>query len=167
MNKKDRKDRIEAYMCHHIRGPMGDKSTRKERDDNRADAVAVRKAVELTFPGLKVYCPGENDVWGEVAYVRRILTIQQILEIDCAIIDTMDCMLVYDKYGIPSNGMSTEINHCRDNAIPWCCFNTFSGVCGGASSDVVSSLGRFLEGVQRVKFERSEAVDLGHRNRRE
>jgi len=113
---------IEAYMCHHIRGPKGDDSTPEEREANRNDAIKVAKALESMMPNLSVYCPGGNDTWGEVAYSRGILTIDKILEIDCAIIDTMDCVLVYDKYPTRSGGMKVEIEYCAKMNKPYCSF---------------------------------------------
>ena len=115
---------INAYLCHHIRGPKGDASTPEERDQNRADAVRVADNITLSIdnfmPGINIYCPGNNDTWVEVAYARKILTMDKILEIDCAIIDTMDCMLVYDKYKghSRSSGMKTEIDHCEKVGVP-------------------------------------------------
>ena len=144
--------KITAYLSHHIRGPKGDQSTQEDRDNNREDAGVARQAIEWVHPKLNIYCPGEGDLWAGVAMRRGLLTIEQVLEIDCAIIDTMDCVLIYDRYNHMSGGMMVEKKHCCDTSKPFFYFRILN-----PATKVL--LENFLTEVRRGKI---QASNLGH-----
>ena len=133
---------MKAYLSHHIRGPKGDDSTALDRLLNRAEAMKCALVLRELIPDLQLYVPGEVDDWAEAAYTKGILTVTQILDVDCGIIDTKDVMLMYDWYYSPGEGMVYERDHCLKTGKPFFVFHDLA-------PRTLKKIKQFLEGVQR------------------
>jgi len=112
------KKKIRAYCSHAIRGHAGDKCPEEQRDFNKAKAIEWGKKLWLYFGSqLELYIPGANDDWAVVGLEKGYLTIDQVLDIDCSIVEGCDVLLIMDWEGI-SGGMGREIDAANKSGIP-------------------------------------------------
>ncbi len=63
---------------------------------------------------LNIYVPAENDEFVLIAYLKKYITVEQILDVDCDILAERDILLVYSPDGYISRGMQVEIDHARN-----------------------------------------------------
>ena len=151
------KRELSCYMSHHIRGPEGDKATAETRMANKAKAKKVARTLRQNFP-IEVYCPGDNDEWAEIGYSEGIITVDQILDIDCKIIDARDCMIMYHQYDKMGGGMVRELDHCIKTGKPYMIIDT-----NIIMYSTVVKIEEFLKGVADGK--KNQEDDLGHRDK--
>lgn len=113
---------ITAYFSHPIRGIKGAAATQEEIDANCKRAVDVASFIVLDCISynidIDIYCPGRHDEFVQIAYQQKILTEDQILDIDCEILSRRDLLLAYAPDVSISNGMRREINHAIKLSIP-------------------------------------------------
>lgn len=118
-------DKLRIYLSHPIRGKKGEKATKQDIDENIA--IVRKQADELRsyfldwyrmdgWPDIYLYVPGEHDEFVQLAYDKGYLNIDQILEIDCDIVDTCDLVIGLGKY--VSSGMQVEYTHAIKECIP-------------------------------------------------
>jgi hypothetical protein len=102
---------LRVYLSHCIRGKEGadatEESMRRNCDAAKAYAAQLRQAV----PGLDLYVPAEHETFVHLAFERALLTEQEILAVDCAIIDGCDAVVFYNQDGYLSPGMKIEEEH--------------------------------------------------------
>ena len=117
------------YISHCIRGASGINATDEEIAENceRAKELANELDVFFLSKGLDVdlYVPAEHEEFINIAYKKKYLTEEQILDVDCAILNGCDAVIVLD-WGHISRGMQVEINYCTKYDIPcliWDCKN--------------------------------------------
>ena len=113
------------YLSHAIRGKAGPDASHDVQAKNCADAIRVADYLRSLFPKLKLYVPAENEVFVQIAYDIGHLTIDEILDIDCKIIDLQDGVLFY----VPEDdelqgGCKIEYNHAVATNKPVCIFHT-------------------------------------------
>jgi hypothetical protein len=80
---------------------------------NVADAKFQGSFFAKLFPhNIDLYVPGEHEDFVNIAYRDKYLTIEQLLEIDCKIIDGVDLVIFFapDKMQL-SPGMQVEYDH--------------------------------------------------------
>lgn len=70
-----------------------------------------------TFPNVEIYCPAEHDEFVVIAWQKGYLNENQILEVDCKIIESCDC-LIYYRGNLGSNGMLKEIHKAKEIGLP-------------------------------------------------
>lgn len=113
---------ITAYFSHPIRGAKGAAATQEEINANCQKAVNVASLVfldcNLLGIDIEIYCPGRHDEFVQIAYQQKMLTEDQILDIDCEILSRRDLLLAYTPNGLISDGMRREINHAIKLSIP-------------------------------------------------
>jgi hypothetical protein len=65
---------------------------------------------------FELYVPAEHEAFVNRAYRNKMLTVEQILHIDCQIIeyDFSDLLLVYAPFGRPVEGCRIELDHAVD-----------------------------------------------------
>lgn len=85
---------------------------------NNDRAISFGELICHEFPNIYWYIPGEHDEFVLIAYKNKLLTEEQILSIDCEIIDTCNFMLVFSPDDYISRGMKVEIDHCMYKHIP-------------------------------------------------
>jgi hypothetical protein len=117
---------IKAYMSHPIRGALKDKATQHDMECNCNAAMEIAERIRLymsvNYPkaDFNLYVPAEHESFVSRAYRYGMLTVQQILHIDCKIIeeDCSDLLLIYAPFGPPVEGCHTELVHARKRDIP-------------------------------------------------
>lgn len=133
------KRKIRAYCSHSIRGYMGEKCPIKQRDFNKTKAIEWGKKLWIFFgSNLELYIPGANDDWAVVGMRKGFLTIDQVLDIDCGIVELCDVLLIMDWENHISGGMLKEINTAKVLGIP---YRVFTGI----EEDDLRALEIFLE----------------------
>lgn len=118
---------LRAYLSHPIRGPLKDKATRQDMQRNCEYAIEIAELIRTFVPTvLKLYVPGEHEVFVNRAWKGHYLTVEQILEIDCNIIEEYsDVLLVFAPFGPPIEGCSIEKEFAESRKIPVIVFETF------------------------------------------
>ncbi len=117
---------IKAYMGHPIRGPLKDKATHADMKASNEKAMVLAKGVRtymgVNYPDadLELYVPAEHEDFVNRAFRNDMLTVQQILHIDCQIIEEefKDLLLVFAPFGPPVEGCSIELVHATKHGIP-------------------------------------------------
>lgn len=87
-------------------------------------AVQIERALRRAFPGIVIYVPGTHETFIQIAYDKGYLTIEQILNVDCAIIDKCDAMLLYAPDDVIYGGCKVEMEHVIKTHKPYiefCC----------------------------------------------
>lgn len=113
------KHKIRAYCSHSIRGYMGEKCPPEQRKFNKAKAIEWGKRLwEYFGSNLELYIPGANDDWAVIGMKKGHLTIDQVLDIDCGIVELCDVVLVMNWDDHISGGMKREIDTANRLGIP-------------------------------------------------
>ena len=94
------------YFSHAIRGITGS-SEEIEKNCRLATANAAFMRAYLG-PKFVVYCPAENDAFPQMAMKKSLLSIENVLAIDCALIEQSDFVLA--DTSILSKGVRKEID---------------------------------------------------------
>ena len=116
---------MKFYFSHKIRGNAGSNASHGEQAKNCAEAIRVADILRGLFPKLELYVPAENETFIQVAYDIGLLTIDNILDIDCKIIDHQDGLLVYVPDGDKlQGGRKIEYYHAVATNKPFCIFHT-------------------------------------------
>ena len=87
------------YLSHSIRGKAGANATGLEMKANCEKAILIANLIRNAIPSIEIYCPGEHEDFVQLAFYRHYLTEKQILEIDCAIIDSCEGVIYYVPEG--------------------------------------------------------------------
>ena len=112
---------IKAYMSHPIRGAMKDKATEEYMKDNCEAAIVIAEQIRLYMSvnyrdvDFELYVPAEHEAFVHRTFSLNMLKVQQILYIDCKIIeeDFNDLLLVFAPFGPPIEGCHVEFTHAR------------------------------------------------------
>jgi len=120
---------MKVYLSHPIRGSKGNNATNIEMQKNCDAALALGNVLKAKFPNLDFYVPASSEPFVRLAYEHNYLTIQDILKIDCMIIDTCDMVIVYTPEGGElCGGCDMEYDHAIENDIPVCIFRTIAEI---------------------------------------
>lgn len=108
---------MRVYLSHKIQGKAGASVSDDVMRRNLLDAIVVAEKLRELFPEkLEIYVPAENETFVNFAYKMGFLTVEQILEVDCKIIDCLDAVIVYDPEGDLQGGRLVEYKHaCKTN----------------------------------------------------
>lgn len=103
---------MKFYLSHPIRGEKGDKATAEDIQKNNEAAVAIANYIrnEITA-NIDIHVPAEMENFVDVAYRMNILDVQDILAVDCKIIESCDAVLIYAPFGNVVSGCKTELDH--------------------------------------------------------
>lgn len=107
---------IKIYVSHPIRGAKGKEATHEDMAANNRLAINFGKALQAQFPNVEFYVPASHDEFVMIGYEEGVLNEDQILHIDCKIIDTCNAIVAYIPEGHISNGMLVEISHANATA---------------------------------------------------
>lgn len=119
------KNKYRIYLSHCIRGKKGLKATPKDMKKNCDEALyfANRVRAEIFdearmngWPDIELYVPAEHEDFIQKAYDKGFINEEQILDIDCEILNECDVLLAYGEY--MSRGMKVEIDYAFCNNIP-------------------------------------------------
>jgi len=111
--------KVTAYLSHTIRGEKSTEATHEDmkRNCDKAMEMAVRIRQEYGNM-LDLYVPAENDTFVQIAFDAGIITEDQILDVDCRIIDQKDMVIVLVEDGWIGGGIGVEVKHAEDNHVP-------------------------------------------------
>jgi len=132
---------MRIYVSHPIRGKKGEDATDEEMEINCNRAIKFGNTLKSQFSGVDFFVPGEHDEFASIALKKGRITIAEVLETDCDIIDTCDAIVVWCPENYISDGMMVELSYANTGGIP-----TFI-VQGPAGA--IQAIGRFLEGTTR------------------
>ena len=104
---------MQFYLSHAIRGLAGEAATNTEQAKNCEIAVDIGKQITDALPTIELYIPGDQtEQFVGIAYKDGYLNIEQILAIDCKIIDNSEGVLFYIPKGDElQGGRLVEFNH--------------------------------------------------------
>lgn len=116
---------MQFYLSHKIRGSFGENATNIEQKKNCEEAVKIGEQIRKALPTIKLYIPGEGtEQFVHIAYKKGYLNIEQILDVDCAIINNSEGVLFYVPKGDELNGgRLIEFNHAVREKKPAYTFN--------------------------------------------
>ena len=100
------------YLSHSIQGKYGRDATPSQMKANCDRVLLVAAKIREALPSIELYVPAEHEDFVATAYRDKYLTIGQILEIDCKIIDTLDGVIVFTPLDDPiQGGRLVEYDH--------------------------------------------------------
>lgn len=103
---------MKLYMGHPIAGLAGDKATETEIATNCEIAIMVANYIRKHITAsINIHVPAEMESFVHLAYLMGILTIEQILAVDCKIIEGCDALLIYTPYNMITGGCKVELDH--------------------------------------------------------
>ena len=99
---------------YYVSHPISDGGVLAEEimEKNCKAAIDFTEWLRKEFPNFTFYCPAEHEEFVHTTYTDKLLTIPQILDVDCKIIDSCDGMVVLGLGDKASAGMQVEIDHC-------------------------------------------------------
>jgi hypothetical protein len=98
------------YVSHPISD--GGILTEEIMEKNCKAAIDFTEWLRKEFPTTVFYCPAEHEEFVHTTYKDKLLTIPQILDVDCKIIDGCDGMIIFNPKDKISAGMQVEIDYC-------------------------------------------------------
>ena len=103
---------MKFYLSHPIRGEAGDKATAEDIRKNNEAAIAVANYIrnEITA-SIDIHVPAEMEAFVDLAYRMEILDVDDILAVDCKIIEGCDAVLIYAPFGSVVSGCKVELDH--------------------------------------------------------
>ena len=90
---------MRVYLSHAIRGAKGEACTREQQKKNCDNALAFAEEIRKACPWIDLYVPAEHEEFVQIAYDKKYLTVDQILEVDFEIIRGCQAVLVYAPNG--------------------------------------------------------------------
>jgi len=117
--------KITAYLSHCIRANKENPSI-KEMLFNNNKAIILANELRKTFPFLDIYVPAENNEFDLEISGGKYLTTDQILEVDCKILEKRDLLLLYNWQKSMSAGQEVEFFHAGKLGIPIITFSCLS-----------------------------------------
>lgn len=113
------------YLSHSIQGKHGESATPTQMKKNCDRVIVVANRIRELLPSVDLYVPAEHEDFVGITYVDKYLTRDQILEIDCKIIDKCDGgVLVFAPLDdLIQGGRAVEREHAIATSKPVCVFD--------------------------------------------
>jgi len=119
-----KENNMRFYLSHSIRGKYGKDATPTQMKENCDKIIQICKLIKKILPPVDLYVPAEHEDFVGIAYKEKYLTEQQILAIDCKIIDRCDGILIYCPPDDPiQGGRQIEYDHAVATNKPVCVFS--------------------------------------------
>ena len=116
---------MKIYLSHAMRGKPNFALNTPKHNENCEAAMKIAEQLRKMFPKLYIYVPAESEPFVGAAYKKRYLNIEQILELDCIIVDQCDVVIVYIPEGDElQGGRKIEYDHAVATNKPVCIFHT-------------------------------------------
>lgn len=111
--------KIKFYLSHPIRGSKGKDATPTDMQKNNEVAIEIANYLRKHLTVLiDIHVPAEMEEFVLIAYYLGILTEQQILAVDCKIIEGCDAVILYAPEDIISGGCKIELDYATKHGIP-------------------------------------------------
>jgi nucleoside 2-deoxyribosyltransferase len=115
---------MRVYFSHAMRGKAGDTASAAIQYTNNEIALAIAKKLREAIPNMDLYVPAESEPFVQAAHDAGYLSIEQILELDCKVIDGCDTVVVYVPEGDEmQGGRLREHDHAINECKPVCVFS--------------------------------------------
>ena len=86
---------MKLYLSHKISGD-GKTTSFTEQQKNCDKAILIANMICNALPSVEVYVPGgQTERFVRIALIKKYLTVEQVLDIDCTIIDGCDGVIIY------------------------------------------------------------------------
>ena len=117
---------MRVYLSHAMRGKAGEGASVDAQAKNCAAAIEVAwKLRHMYGRKLDLYVPAETEPFVQDAYDHGMLTVKQILDVDCRVLKRCDAMIVWVPEGDElQGGRLIEYNYAVANNIPVAVFTT-------------------------------------------
>lgn len=107
---------VKAYYSASIRGRLGNHASDDDIRENTKLGIAHAAEIQARFGTmLDLYVPHAHDTIVQLLWRSGVITVDNILDADCAIIETCDFMIVD---GFHSDGVRVEIEYCEAAGTP-------------------------------------------------
>ena len=113
-------EKKKIYCSHSIQGKYGKDATEQQMIDNCNKAKVFVSHLRQCFPEFEFYLPADHELFVHKTYQMKLLSIKQILDVDCNIVKECDGILAYAFDGHISNGMRVEIDYAQKMEISQC-----------------------------------------------
>ena len=114
---------MRVYFSHSIRGKLGPTCPIEMQEKNCAAAIKMANRIRLACPEFDIYVPAENEEFVQIAFDKKYITENQILDVDCVIVDRCDVTIVYVPEGDElQGGRKIEYDHAVATNKPVCIF---------------------------------------------
>jgi len=118
---------VKAYFSSSIRGEKGSDASQKEIDENiRAGKKMGAQLREYFGKLLNLYVPHDQDDLVQILWRSGRITVWDILDGDCKLVQERDLLLVWKNKGYFSTGMKREIRAAQEKNIPIIEFEEFN-----------------------------------------
>lgn len=119
LTKSQRDKTMKVYCSHSIQGKYGKDATETQMKENCEAMIELAEQLRKALLDIEFYVPAEHEDFVHIAYKSGYLMIDEILEIDCLIIDDCDAVIVL----VPEDdelqgGRKVEYDYAIDAAIP-------------------------------------------------
>lgn len=103
---------MKFYLSHPIQGEAGDKATADDMQRNNEAAIAIASYIQNEITAtIDIHVPAKMEEFVLTAYKMNILTRNDILAIDCKIIESCEAVLIYVPFGNIVSGCKVELDH--------------------------------------------------------
>ena len=103
---------MKFYLSHPIQGEAGDKATTEDVQKNNEAAIAIASYIQNKITAaIDIHVPAKMEEFVLTAYKMNVLTRDDILAVDCKIIEGCDAVLIYAPFGNVVSGCKIELNH--------------------------------------------------------
>lgn len=103
---------MKLYLSHPIQGEKGDKATVEDIQFNNESAIAIAEYIYRHITAdIDIHVPAKMEEFVLTAYKMNILTREQILAVDCKIIEGCDAVLIYAPFGNVVSGCKVELDY--------------------------------------------------------
>jgi nucleoside 2-deoxyribosyltransferase len=110
---------MRVYCSHSIQGKYGAAATETQMKENCEAMLVLANQLRKALPHMEFYVPAEHEDFVHLAYKTGRLTIDEILDIDCLIIDGCDAVIVLVPDGDElQGGRKVEYDHAVKKNIP-------------------------------------------------
>jgi len=107
------------YLSHSIRGKYGKDATPLQMKENCDRVLLIAAEIRKALPMIDLYVPAEHEDFVGIAYRDKYLTEEQILAIDCKIIDNCNGAIIFCPPDDPINGgRAIEYEHAIATSKP-------------------------------------------------
>jgi len=128
---------MRLYLSHPIRGKDGDEATNQQIEENCQFACDIAMMIkDALTAGTDIYVPGAHDEFVQIAYKKGFITEEQILDVDCTIIDKCNAIILYAPDDIIYGGCAIEKHHANCKEIPVIVFKDVE--------EAVEKIGQFI-----------------------
>ncbi|MCP5019620.1 MAG: hypothetical protein GY938_30705 [Ketobacter sp.] len=110
---------MRVYCSHSIKGKYGEDATHTQMKENCDAMIALANQLRKALPDIEFYVPAEHEDFVQIARGVGYLSEEQILEVDCGIIDGCDAVIVFVPDGDElQGGRKVEYDHAVAASTP-------------------------------------------------